>query len=103
MDRIAYIITGLGRGWLAGVSMLLVAYFAYHAFNGENSIHALRDLQAQERVLLAMAEEARAERDYMERQTFALKRSAIDPDMLEEQVRSRLGFTHPDEVIILTE
>lgn len=93
---------GLGRSWAAGFWLFLVAYFAYHAFHGDNSIHALRALQQQEIELLATAREVNAQHDYLLVQTSALARSSVDPDMLEEQVRARLGFAHPDEVIVLT-
>lgn len=92
---------GVGRNWMAGFWLFLVAYFAYHAFHGDNSIHALRALQAQEQDLLLVAEAVRADREFMEQQTAALSRTSIDPDMLEEQVRARLGFTHPDEYIVI--
>lgn len=92
---------GLGRNWTAGFWLFLVAYFAYHAFHGDNSIRALKALQVQEQELLATALEVRQARAYLELQTAALSGRSVDPDMLEEQVRARLGFTHPDEVIVL--
>lgn len=101
MDRVGYIILGLKRNWLSGFSLFLVAYFTFHAFQGDNSIHALRALQQQKTELSAQAASIRADHDYMVLKTVALSRKAIDPDMLEEQVRNRLGFAHPDEVIIL--
>lgn len=101
MDRIGNIILGLKRNWLAGFSLFLVAYFTYHAFQGDNSIHALRALQQQKIELSASAANIRADHDYMVLKTSSLARRSVDPDMLEEQVRNRLGFAHPDEVIIL--
>lgn len=103
MKRIGNIFQGLGRSWQAAFWMLLVAYFAYHAFNGANSISALKELQVQEQELLLLAQSVRAERVMMEDRTGALSGSTIDPDMLEHQVRVRLGFTHPDEVIVLAD
>lgn len=92
---------GMGRNWMAGFWLFLVAYFAYHAFNGDNSIHALRNLQQQEVELQAVALEVKAKRTFLETQTHALNHKSVDPDMLEEQVRAKLGFVHSDEVIIL--
>ncbi len=92
---------GMGRNWAAGFWLFLVAYFAYHAFHGDNSIHALRNLQVQEIELTMLAADVRQERVFMETQTRSLAFQSVDPDMLEEQVRARLGFTHPDEVVIL--
>ncbi|WP_262695134.1 FtsB family cell division protein [Kordiimonas aquimaris] len=102
MKRIGNIIHGMGRSWQAGFWMLLVAYFAFHAFNGANSISALKNLQVQEQELLALAQAVRTERLMMESRTRAMSGTKVDPDMLEQQVRVRLGFTHPDEVIVIT-
>ena len=101
MDRVGNIIFGLKRNWLAGFSLFLVAYFTYHAFQGDNSIHALRALQQQKIELSASAATIRAKHDYLTLKTTSLAGVRVDPDMLEEQVRRRLGFSHPDEVIIL--
>lgn len=101
MRGIGNIIHGMGRNWMAGFWLFLVAYFAYHAFHGENSIHALRNLQQQEVELQVVSEDVRSKRVYLETQTHALNHKAVDPDMLEEQVRAKLGFVHSDEVIIL--
>lgn len=101
MDRIGHIIFGLKRNWLAGFSLFLVAYFTYHAFQGDNSIHALRALQQQKIELTEAAASIRADHDYLVLKTSSLVGRTVDPDMLEEQVRRRLGFSHPDEVIIL--
>ena len=92
---------GMGRNWATGFLLFLVAYFVYHAFNGDNGINALRALQKQEQELMLVATEVQAEKEYLASKTQALSRSSIDPDMLEEQVREKLGFTHADEVIIM--
>ena len=81
--------------------LFLVAYFVYHAFNGDNGINALHALQEQERELSLIAADIAAEKEYLASKTQALTRSSVDPDLLEEQVREKLGFTHPDEVIIM--
>ena len=87
---------------LGGMAFFLsiMAYFVLHAFRGENSLPALKRLQQQEVALLAEAEHVRAERHDLESRIELLKESSIDPDMLEELVRKRLGFAHPDEVIV---
>ncbi|NVJ69075.1 MAG: septum formation initiator family protein [Alphaproteobacteria bacterium] len=100
MKRVGKISRHLGQAWLAGVWIFLVAYFAFHAFQGENSLAALKRLEAQEVALMLQAEDVRIVREAMEARTAKLVNKSIDPDMLEEQVRARLGFTHPDEVIV---
>lgn len=78
----------------------LIAYLVFHAFQGEYSLPALKQLQQQETALLAEAILVRAEREALESRIALLKESSLDPDMLEEQVRKRLGFAHPDEVVV---
>lgn len=102
MKRVGKISRHLSQAWLAGIWVFLIAYFAFHAFQGENSLAALKRLEAQQQELSAIAAEVAGERAGLEMRTAKLDYRNIDPDMLEEQVRLRLGFTHPDEVILLT-
>lgn len=85
---------------MAGVWLFLFGYFAFHAFQGDNSLAALKRLEVQEQELFALAADVAAERAALEARTAKLSNRSIDPDMLEEQVRLRLGFTHPDEVVV---
>jgi len=89
--------------WGVGLCLLLMAYFTFHAFSGEYSIPALRELQTKETLLRAEAEAVASKRRMMEEKLALLDDTKLDPDMLEEQVRKRLGFTHPDEVVIFIE
>ncbi|WP_074519316.1 FtsB family cell division protein [Kordiimonas lacus] len=100
MKRVGKISRHLSQAWLAGVWIFLVAYFAYHAFQGDNSLAALKRLEAQQVELAALASDVGAVRAALELRTSRLNNRSIDPDMLEEQVRQRLGFTHPDEVVV---
>ena len=90
----------LGQIWGVALLLSLMAYFVFHAFRGEYSLPALKRLQQQEIALLAEAELVRAERNDLEMRIALLDEASIDPDMLEEQVRKRLGFAHPDEVVL---
>jgi cell division protein FtsB len=101
MNRVGKISRHLSQAWLAGIWVFLIAYFAFHAFQGENSLATLKRLEVQERQLATLAAEVSSTREALEMRTARLSDHSIDPDMLEEQVRLRLGFTHPDEVILL--
>ena len=92
----------LGQIWGVALFLSLMAYFVFHAFQGEHSLPALKRLQQQEVALMAEAELVRYERQDLEKRISLLRETSIDPDMLEELVRKRLGFAHPDEVIIFT-
>ena len=77
----------------------LVAYFAYHAVQGDHGFLARGELRAE----LAEAEETlaalRAERELLDHRVGLLGTQRIDPDLLEERVRVMLNYAHPDEVI----
>ena len=90
----------LGQIWGVALFLSLMAYFVFHAFSGENSLTALKRLQQQQIELVAEAALVRAERADLEKRIALLDETSIDPDMLEELVRSRLGFAHPDEVVV---
>lgn len=90
----------LGQIWGVVLFLSLMAYFVSHAFRGEYSLPALKRLQQQQITLMAEAELVKNQRSDLETRIALLKESSIDPDMLEEQVRKRLGFAHPDEVVV---
>ncbi len=77
-----------------------MAYFAVHAFQGDSSLSALKALEQQQQLLLAEAQATRGLRTALEQRVLKLSGAELDPDMLEEQVRKQLGFTHPDEIIL---
>jgi len=101
MKRVASISRSVGQSWLTGVWVFLIAYFAVHSFQGDSSLSALKALERQEIVLSADAATVSVARARMEARVAKMGGDSLDPDMLEELVRNRLGFTHPDEVIVL--
>ena len=103
MKRVGRISRNLAQAWLTGVWFFLVAYFAVHAFQGDSSLSALKALEQQQQALQAEAQEIRALRLALENRALKLSGDEVDPDMLEEQVRKQLGFTHPDEIILFLE
>lgn len=88
---------------MTGVWLFIAFYFAFHAFQGENSLSALKSLAKQEAELKAEAERIASERQVLEMRIARLDTNNIDPDMLEEQVRKKLGFIHEDEVVLFIE
>jgi len=101
MKRVGKISRYLGQSWMTAVWVFLGAYFAFHAFQGDNSLGALKALERQQIALEAEATKVAHQREVLEARTAKLSGKTIDPDMLEEQVRLRLGFVHPDEVVVL--
>ena len=79
-----------------------IAYFGYHAMEGERGLQAyyrLNDAIAETKQTLA---ETTAERRRLERRVTLLRADGLDMDMLDEQARSSLGVARTDEIIIYT-
>lgn len=103
MNGVANISRSIGQAWLTGVWLFLIAYFAVHAFQGDSSLSALKALEVQELSLTAEARDIAQERRALETLVAKMGGESIDPDLLEELVRKKLGFTHPDEVVLFLE
>jgi cell division protein FtsB len=89
------------RHWLALCGYGLALYFGYHALSGSRGLLAWQELS---RDLHAAQEEldgARAERLELERKVARLRPDALDPDLIDELARRRLGLVGPLDVIIL--
>jgi cell division protein FtsB len=80
----------------------LIGYLSWHAINGERSFSQAERLG--ERI-----ETRKVERDAVRKQRLALdarvaliRPESIDPDMLEELARVKLGFVRPNDVVLHT-
>jgi cell division protein FtsB len=83
------------------VGAAALAYFSFHAINGERGLVAW--FQVGERIEhlenLWMLNQARI--DSLELAVSLLRVESLDPDMLDERARHILGLVHPDEIIVL--
>lgn len=84
-------------------TVLTLAYFGYHAIEGDHGMKAWLHLNAEKAKLAAEAAEAHARREAIENKVALLKPDNLDPDLLSERVRELLGFTHENEVILYDE
>lgn len=76
-----------------------VFYFAYHAIQGERGILGWIKITQKCQVAEHTLEGLTAEKEALEKKIF-LMGDQIDSDLLEQQVRSLLGYVHPDEIIV---
>ena len=81
-------------------SLCLIGYLLWHAIHGERSFSESRRISAQIETLTAERDEIRARRIALDRRVALLRPESIDPDMLEELARVKLGFVHPDDIIV---
>ena len=77
-----------------------VAYFGYHAVQGDRGLVAWWKLRYELEQAQAELQDASAQRDMLEHRVSLLRPESLDPDMLEERARMMLGFIHPDDRIV---
>lgn len=82
-------------------TLALAAYFGWYLIYGNHGVVTLWRVQHQIELKQAELDRIRAQRISLEHRVTLLRPASVDPDMLEEQARSRLGLTDRDEVVIL--
>lgn len=85
------------------LAICLVAYFAFHAVEGERGLLAHMSLEKQLVEARKIYAETSAERTALEQRVGLLDGSRLDIDMLDERVRVMLNYARPDELVIFVE
>lgn len=83
------------------LALSVVGYFIYHSIQGDRGILAW--VQLQERLIHSVGKlnTIMKERQELEEKVQALRPESINRDLLDQQVRLKLGYTRPDEIVIL--
>lgn len=89
---------GLGFGLTV---FALVAYFGYFAVYGNHGLVTWLRLDHEIATKRTELEQLQAQRGVLEHRVRLLRPESVDPDLLEEQARARLGLADRDEVVIL--
>ena len=79
----------------------LVLYFGYFAVYGKHGLFNWIRLNHEIELKQSELDGVREERRALEHRVRLLRPESVDPDLLEEQARARLGLSEPDEVVIL--
>ena len=79
----------------------LVAYFAYHAIQGERGINRWIDLKEDLRASEAQLAALEVERTQLDNRVRRLRRDNLDPDLLEERARLLLNYGYPDDIVVM--
>lgn len=87
--------------WAAGAMSLTVAYFAYHAFAGEQGLGTWTDKQAELADKKAELAALEAENAALQKDIARLTPGQIDPDLVEYLARRDLGFVYPGELVLV--
>ena len=89
------------RNILSIIGGCLCVYFSWHVIAGERSILRLMSLERQIAKAETQIETTRHARETLEARVIKLRPGSIDPDLLEERARIVLGYTRPDEHIVI--
>jgi cell division protein FtsB len=81
--------------------VLLVLYFAFHAFAGEKGLGRWTDaqiaLETKERELAVVV----ADIERLKVDIRRLTPGSVDPDYVEALAREKLAFAYPDEIVLI--
>ena len=86
--------------WAAGAMSLTVAYFAYHAFAGQQGLGAWTDKQTELADKKAVLAKLEAENAALQKDIARLIPGQVDPDLVEFLARRDLGFVYPGELVL---
>jgi cell division protein FtsB len=82
-------------------SIMLVTYFAVHLMNGSRGIGVYFKLKDQKIVYENERDSLKTKLAFKESKIGLLSPKHLDPDMLDEEIRYKLGLSDPQEKIIL--
>ena len=80
----------------------LIGYLSWHAINGERSFSQAERLGERIETLKAERDEVQSQRLALDSRVALIRPESIDPDLLEELARIKLGFVRPNDVILHT-
>ena len=87
--------------WAAGAMSLTIAYFAYHAFAGEQGLGKWTDKQTELADKKAELEALEAKNAALQKDIARLMPGQEDPDLIEYLARRDLGFVYADELVVI--
>jgi cell division protein FtsB len=90
------------RVLIGAAGLVVLGYFAWHAFHGNHGLVARDGLTERVAVLEAEVARVREERRALERRVALLKPQSLDPDMLEERARETLMLSHQNDVVLVS-
>jgi cell division protein FtsB len=84
------------------LAFVVIGYFIYHSIQGDRGILAWLRLQDRLSTHQQQLTEVTKTRKALEAKISCLRPESLDRDLLDQRVRLQLGYTHPDEIVILT-
>lgn len=77
-----------------------IAYLGYGAIAGASGYRVLAELREEAAEKRAALEAARARRAILAHRAELLNPRSLDPDMIDERIRTVLGYARPDDIVI---
>lgn len=79
----------------------VIGYFLYHFIQGDRGVLAWMQLQKRLTSSLEHLACLKSEREALEEKVKALHPESLNSDLLDQEVRQKLGHVHPDEIVII--
>lgn len=86
---------------IPGLCVAFLAYFGFHAFQGEYGIYSKYRLEAETAALKLEHAALKRQRIALEQRVQLLHDGTLDKDMLDEQARKSLNVSNKNEVVIM--
>jgi len=90
------------ENFLMIIGIFLCVYFVYHAFQGQRSVTQLYALHQKIEKESEILIKVKNKRHKIEQKVVQMRSNALNKDVLEHQVRMKLGYIAPQERIILS-
>ena len=101
MDTLVNIRFAFHRNLPILVGICLCLYFSYHSVSGQRSYSRLSQLTSSLQQKTDILYALKQEHGEVESKVVMMRPSSLSIDMLEEQVRSVLGYSNGSEIIVL--
>jgi cell division protein FtsB len=82
------------------VALMIIGFFGGYALIGPNGVIAWGDYRHALQQKQAELSKLEAEKRVIENRVALLDPKKANPDLADELIRKRLGYSHPDEIII---
>ena len=79
----------------------LTSYFVYHTIEGDRGLKVWREVNRQLSTANDQLSTVQAEHDALAHRVTGLDPNHVDPDLLDQQIRSTLELVAPNELVIL--
>lgn len=90
------------ENFLLIIGIFLCVYFVYHTFHGERSLTRLLVLQQKIIEESEISNNVQNKRIELEKRVVSMRLNNLNKDVLEAEVRNKLGYIAPDEAIIIS-